>query len=136
MQETSYINATTPTYSPQTPPIDCESLEYQRQYKLVNLKVKKINRNIILIGFFGLVHLAAILSLGIFCLMVDLKIHFANPSRSGSENEVVLGVQPDLPLNLVVHSETSTSSAPEVTIDSMAEDSGKQIWNLSLWLRD
>ena len=142
LQETSFINATTPTYSPPTPPIDCESFEYQCQYKLVNLKVKRINRNVILISFFGLVLLAAILSLGIFCLMVDLKIPFAiqfnegNPSGSGSENEVVLGVQPDLPLSLVVHSKTTTSSAPEVTIDGIAEDSGKQIWNLSPWLRD
>ena len=27
LQETSFINTTTPTYSPPTPPIDCESLE-------------------------------------------------------------------------------------------------------------
>ena len=71
--------------------------------------------------------------------MVDLKIPFViqfieeHFSGSGSENEEVLGVQPDLSLILVLHTETPSSSAPEVTSDGITEDSDMQIWDLTPW---
>ena len=140
MQESSFSNVTTPPY-PGPPPIDCENLEYQRQYKLVNRKVKLVNPNVKLFGFFGLILLAAILGVAIFSLCVDLKLSFAiqfiegNP-ESGSENKVELSVQPDLALNLTVHHKTSSSSAPELEVADIAEDTGSRTWNLAPCIRD
>ena len=72
-----------------------------------------------------------------FDLSVDLKIpnviqfleeHFGG---SGSENEV-LGVQPYLSLNLVVHTKAPPFSAHKVKSDDLSEDSGMQIFYLTL----
>ena len=50
--------------------------EYQCQYNSVDLKVIQVDRNVKLFGILSLVLLAMILCLGIFWLMVDLKIPF------------------------------------------------------------
>ena len=106
--------------------------EYQHQYNSAKSKAIQINRNVEIIGTLSLVSLAIVFCLVAFDLLVDLEIpnviqfleeHFGG---SGSENEV-LGVQPDLSLNLVVHTKAPSFSAPEVTSDDLSEDSGMQI---------
>ena len=140
LQETSFSNVSTPTYPPPCSPIDCEMQEYQRQYNSVKLKVNRIYRNVKIMGILSLVSLAIVFCLVAFDLLVDLEIpnviqfleeHFGG---SGSENEV-LGVQPDLSLNLVVHTKAPSFSAPKVKSDDLSEDSGMQILDLTphLW---
>ena len=75
-----------------------------------------------------------------FLYILDQKIPFViqfieeHFGGSGSENEV-LDVQPDLSLNLVVHTKAPSFYAPEVTSDDLSEDSEMQILDLTphLW---
>ena len=132
-QESSLSNVTTPIYSA-PPPIDCESLEYQHQYNMVNHNLK-------IFSFFVLILLVGIFGMTFIGLSVDLKLKFVTQfiegnTENGSENKVELSVQPDLSLNLTAHQKTSSSSAPYLEAAGIAEKTGSQTWNLNPWIRD
>ena len=88
----------------------------------------------------SLVSLTIVFCLVTFDLLVDLEIsnviHFLEEhfGGSGSENEVLV-VQPDLSLNLVVHTKAPSFSAPKVKSDDLSEDSGTHFFYLTpnLW---
>ena len=142
LHKTSFFNDNTETYPPPCSPIDCEMQGFQHQYNSLNIKITRIDHNMKLFGILFLVLLTTFLCVGIVCLMVGLKIPFLMQfieehfSGIGSENEEVLDVQPDLSLNLVVPTETSSSSPPEVTSVDIIEDGNMQIWDLTPWGRD
>ena len=77
----------------------------------------------------------------VISLCVDLKLSFVvkfieGKAESGSENRMELSVQPDLSLNLSVHHKTSSSSAPDLEVADIAENTGLRTWNLNPWIRD
>ena len=76
-----------------------------------------------------LILLAGIFGMTFIGLSVDLKFNFVTPfiegnTENGSKNKVELGVQPDLSLNLAAHLKTSSSSAPDLEVADIAENTG------------